>query len=111
MRTIVVTGASSGVGLAAAKQFAAGGDQVVVVGRDPDRLATAVAEARTAGGGREPGRFRADFDRLSDVRALAEHLRDTYPAIDVLANNAGGIVQRYRQTEDGYESTIQGNHL
>jgi NAD(P)-dependent dehydrogenase (short-subunit alcohol dehydrogenase family) len=111
MRTVVVTGASSGVGLAAAQQFARQGDRVVVVGRDPQRLADAVAAVRTAGDGREPGSFRADFARLAEVRALAEHLAQTYPAIDVLANNAGGMAQSYTLTEDGFESTIQANHL
>jgi NAD(P)-dependent dehydrogenase (short-subunit alcohol dehydrogenase family) len=110
-RTIVVTGASSGLGLAAAKQFAETGDRVVVVGRHPERLADAVAQVRAAGGGREPGRFRADFERLDDVRALAAHLLEAYPTIDVLASNAGGMVDRYRRTPDGFEATLQGNHL
>ena len=110
-RTIVVTGASSGVGLAAAKQFAARGDQVVVVGRDPQRLAEAVTQVRAAGDGREPGQFRADFESLDEVRALAAHLLDAYGKIDVLANNAGGMVPGYRRTSDGFEATIQGNHL
>jgi len=110
-RTVVITGASSGVGLAAAEQLAAQGDQVVVIGRDPGRLAAAVAKVRTAGNGREPGQFRADFENVDDVRALAAHLLETYPSIDVLANNAGGIVRDYRRTKDGYEATIQGNHL
>jgi len=110
-RTIVITGGSSGIGLAAAELLAAAGDDLVLVGRDPGRLEAAVARVRAAGGGKEPGRFRADFDRLADVRALAEHLRTNYPAIDVLANNAGGIVLDYRRTPDGLESTIQSNHL
>ena len=109
-RTVVITGASSGVGLAAAEQFAALGDQVVVVGRNPDRIAAAVSRVRAAGQ-REPGQYRADFERLDDVRALAEHLLQTYPSIDVLANNAGGMVDKYRRTADGFEATLQGNHL
>ncbi|HEY0532263.1 MAG TPA: SDR family NAD(P)-dependent oxidoreductase [Actinoplanes sp.] len=110
-RTIVITGGSSGIGLAAAEQLAAAGDDIVLVGRDPGRLEAAVARVRAAGQGREPGRFRADFDRLADVRALAEHLLATYPNIDALANNAGGIVMDYRRTPDGLESTIESNHL
>jgi len=110
-RTIVITGASSGVGLAAAEQFAAQGDRVVVIGRDPGRLAAAVERVRAAGGGREPGVFRADFDSLAQVRDLAAYLLDTCPVIDVLANNAGGLVSTFRRTPDGSEATIQGNHL
>ncbi|BAL86716.1 putative short-chain dehydrogenase [Actinoplanes missouriensis 431] len=110
-RTIVVTGGSSGVGLAAAEQFAALGDDVVLVGRDPQRLAAAVARVREAGGGREPGRFRADFESFAEVRTLADHLLTSLPRIDVLANNAGGMVGEYRRTADGFEATMQGNHL
>jgi daunorubicin C-13 ketoreductase len=108
--TVVVTGASSGVGLAAAKAFAERGARVVVVGRDPDRLASAVEQVRAAGG-RAPDSFRADFNRLDDVRALASRLADRYPRIDVLANNAGGLVNSYTLTADGFEATVQANHL
>jgi NAD(P)-dependent dehydrogenase (short-subunit alcohol dehydrogenase family) len=110
-RTVVITGASSGVGLAAAEQLAAQGDHVVVIGRNPERLAAAVAKVRQAGSGRDPGQFRADFESLAQVRDLAAHQLDTYPKIDVLANNAGGMVGQYRSTADGFEATVQGNHL
>jgi NAD(P)-dependent dehydrogenase (short-subunit alcohol dehydrogenase family) len=110
-QTIVITGGSSGIGLAAARQLAARGDEVVLVGRDPDRLAAAVEQVREAGGGRDPRHFRADFEKLDDVRDLAAHLLAEVPRIDVLANNAGGIVGRHRETVDGYEATMQANHL
>ncbi|PGH48704.1 SDR family NAD(P)-dependent oxidoreductase [Streptomyces sp. Ru87] len=110
-RTIVITGASSGIGLAAAEQFAARGDRVVLVGRDERRLAVAVDRVRAAGRETEPGHFQADFERLADIRALANHLLSTYPAIDVLANNAGMVAMSHRRTVDGHEATIQANHL
>ena len=110
-RTVVVTGASSGVGLAAARQFAAYGDDVVLVGRNARRLDEAVEQVRAAGGGREPGRFQADFESFEEVRRLAGDLGTAYGKIDVLANNAGGIIRGYRRTKDGFEATLQGNHL
>lgn len=103
-RTIVITGASSGIGAVAAEQLAAAGDEVAVVGRDPERT-RAVADRIGATA------FLADFERLDDVRALAAALLDRYDTIDVLANNAGGLRTRRELTVDGHERTIQVNHL
>ncbi|NQX26939.1 SDR family NAD(P)-dependent oxidoreductase [Microbacteriaceae bacterium VKM Ac-2854] len=103
-RTVVLTGASSGIGRIAARALAEAGATVAVVGRDPERT-RAVADAV---GGRA---HLADFDRLDDVRRLADELLEAYPDIDVLANNAGGLVARRALTTDGFERTIQSNHL
>ncbi|TWJ24174.1 short-subunit dehydrogenase [Micromonospora endolithica] len=107
---MVVTGASSGIGLAAAVDLACRGDQVVLVGRDPARLRAAGEQVREASGER-PELFRADFAVLDDVRRLAGKLRDAYDRIDVLANNAGAIVLQPVTTVDGFELSIQANHL
>ncbi|RIV31324.1 SDR family NAD(P)-dependent oxidoreductase [Micromonospora radicis] len=109
-RLVVLTGASSGIGLAAAIDLARRADQVVLVGRDPARLRAAADEVREASGER-PEVFRADFAVLDDVRQLAEQLRAAYDRIDVLANNAGAIVLQPVTTVDGFELSIQANHL
>ncbi|MFB9547224.1 SDR family NAD(P)-dependent oxidoreductase [Micromonospora sagamiensis] len=109
-RLVVVTGASSGIGLAAAVALARRGDQVVLVGRDPARLTAAGERVREAGG-EQPELFRADFAVLDDVRGLAERLRAAYDRIDVLAHNAGAIVLQPVTTIDGFELSMQANHL
>ena len=103
-RTVVVTGASSGIGAAAARRFAERGATVAVVGRSPEKTA-AVAEAI---GGQA---HLVDYSRLDDVRRLAEELLDRYVRIDVLANNAGGVFASRKTTADGHEMTFQVNHL
>lgn len=102
-RTVVITGASSGVGRAAARELAALGANVAVVGRNPERTD---AVAKEIGG----TAYVADFQRLSSVRTLAEQLLDDLPQIHVLANNAGGL-QPPATTEDGFDATFQQNHL
>lgn len=102
-RTVVVTGASSGIGRAAARELALLGAEVAVVGRDPERTRAVAAET----GGRA---FLADFDRLESVRELGAALLDAYPRIHVLANNAGSLGPR-EDTPDGNGQTFQRNHL
>ncbi len=104
-KTIVVTGASDGIGAAAAKILVEHGHRVIVVGRSPQKT-QAVAEQAQA-----DHFFVADFSRLEEVGRLADDLRRTCPQIDVLANNAGGIFDGPVITEDGFERTFQVNHL
>jgi retinol dehydrogenase-12 len=103
-RTAVVTGASSGIGAAAALELARLGATVVPVGRDHGRLE---AVARKTGG--EP--LRADFASLTQVRGLADTLLERYDHIDVLVNNAGLVAGKRTLTEDGHETTFAVNHL
>ena len=103
-RTIVITGASDGIGAAAARRLRRSGDNVVVVGRSQSKT-TAVAGELAA------DYFVADFADLSQVRALADKIRSEYPRIDVLANNAGGMSTELEITADGLEKTYQVNYL
>jgi NAD(P)-dependent dehydrogenase (short-subunit alcohol dehydrogenase family) len=103
-KTVVITGASSGIGAAAARRLAALGATVVPVGRSPERTAGIAAEI-----GATP--LVADFADLGQVRRLAETLLDRHPHIHVLANNAGALVPSRQVTVDQHELTFQANHL
>jgi NAD(P)-dependent dehydrogenase (short-subunit alcohol dehydrogenase family) len=101
MTTILVTGATDGLGRAVAGDLARRGMQVLVHGRSAER-AQAVAEEIAAA-----GVHLADFSSLAQVRALAGEL----PHVDVLVNNAGLISEERLLTDDGLELTFQVNHL
>ncbi|OBG76286.1 MULTISPECIES: SDR family NAD(P)-dependent oxidoreductase [unclassified Mycobacterium] len=103
-RTVVITGASDGIGAAAARRLSRSGDRVVVVGRSPSKTAAVAAEL-------DADCFVVDYADLSQVRALADKLRSQYPRIDVLLNNAGGMASKVELTPDGYERTYQVNYL
>ena len=95
-RTIVIAGASDGIGAAAARQLHEAGERVVVVGRNPGKTQRIAGELGVE-------HHVADFAELGQVRALAAALLDTCPRIDVLANNAGGIFAERTTTVDGFE--------
>ncbi|WP_216822906.1 SDR family NAD(P)-dependent oxidoreductase [Aeromicrobium sp. A1-2] len=103
-RTVLVTGASDGIGAETAKTLAAKGATVHVTGRSADKLRP-IAEAV----GTEP--LIADFSRLDDVRRLAQELGDRVDTLDVLMNNAGGTFAPSNKTADGHEPNFQINHL
>lgn len=103
MKTIIITGASDGIGAASARQLKKLGHHVILVGRSQTKTEAIAQELQT------PYHL-VDFTKLNDVRRLANELQQ-YDRIDVLANNAGGIMGHRELTEDGFEKTFQVNHL
>jgi NAD(P)-dependent dehydrogenase (short-subunit alcohol dehydrogenase family) len=101
MTTILVTGATDGLGRVVAGDLARRGMQVLVHGRSAERARAVAAEIGAA------GVHLADFSSLAQVRALAAEL----PHVDVLVNNAGLISEQRQVTGDGLELTFQVNHL
>lgn len=111
-RVAVVTGASSGIGKAAAKILAAKGWRVIAHGRDPGRCAEALSEIRAAAArGAEVSMLRGDLALLSDAARMAEEISAQTGRVDVLLNNAGGIRNAMAITAEGNEATFAGNHL
>lgn len=104
-KTVIITGASSGIGKAAAQQLKAKGANVVIIGRSPEKTKAAAKEIGAP-------YYIADFTKLNEVRDLGKKLHEAYQQIDVLINNAGGIYRNRREvTIDGYEKTFQICHL
>jgi NAD(P)-dependent dehydrogenase (short-subunit alcohol dehydrogenase family) len=111
MTLVLLTGATRGIGQAAAVALASEGAEVALVGRDADRVAAVANEARAAGGGAAVHEHVADLTLMSEVRRLAEEVRTAYERIDVLANNAGALFASRQETSEGLERTFALNHL
>jgi NAD(P)-dependent dehydrogenase (short-subunit alcohol dehydrogenase family) len=111
-RVAVVTGASSGIGKAAAKALAAQGWRVIGLGRDPERCAAAEAEIRAqAAPGAQVEMIRVDLSLMADTARVANEIISRTDRVDVLLNNAGGVARTRVITSEGNEATFAGNHL
>jgi len=110
-KTVVITGATSGIGLEAAASLAAQGARAVLVGRNPAKTAQAVETVRKRSGSGTVESALCDFSSQASVRKLAAELRGRCERIHVLINNAGGVYPRRTLTADNIESTFAVNHL
>jgi NAD(P)-dependent dehydrogenase (short-subunit alcohol dehydrogenase family) len=108
---VVLTGATRGIGRAAAIDLVRRGAEVVLVGRDPERVKSVAEEATAAAGGGPVHGLVADLALMSNVRVLAEEIRRCYEHVDVLANNAGALFASRKETPEGFEQTFALNHL
>lgn len=111
MTFVLLTGATRGIGQAAAVELARQGVEVALVGRELERVQAVALQARAAGGGAAVHEHVADLMLMADVRALAEEVRERHGQIDVLANNAGALFASRQETSEGFERTFALNHL
>ena len=106
-KVVVITGATSGIGMVAAERLAAMGARMVLVARDKARGAAAL--------GRIPGHGNtihyADLSRISEMKRVAAEIAAAEPRIDVLINNAGALFNSRQVTADGLEMTFATNHV
>lgn len=104
-KTIVLTGASDGIGAAAARILAKKQYRLIIVGRTAKKTEQVAKQVKAA------HYFIVDYEILESVRTLATKILECCPRIDVLVNNAGGIFSGPTETPDGFEKSFQVNHL
>jgi NAD(P)-dependent dehydrogenase (short-subunit alcohol dehydrogenase family) len=110
-RTAVVTGANSGLGLAAARALAGAGADVVLACRNTEKGEAAVASIRADVPDASLALESLDLSSLESVRAFAERFRGGHESLDLLVNNAGVMAPPRRETADGFELQLGTNHL
>jgi NAD(P)-dependent dehydrogenase (short-subunit alcohol dehydrogenase family) len=110
-RTCMVTGATSGIGLATARVLAQGGATTVAVGRNREKGAAVVARIREETGTPAVEFMQADLSVQAEIRHLVKEFQSRYSRLDVLVNNAGGFFLRRQLSADGIEMTFALNYL
>lgn len=110
-KTVLVTGATAGIGLATARALVSAGARVLVTGRDPRRVEAAVQSVAPPGSRGSAAPLVADFTSMQAVRRLAGEVRASHARLDVLINNAGALFGERLLTIEGFERTWALNHL
>lgn len=110
-KTVLVTGATSGIGLEACVQLASMGADLVMVARDRAKGEAATADVEKRARARRPSLMLCDFASQKSIRALVDELRKSRSRLHILVNNAGSVTANRELTEDGIERTFAVNHL
>ena len=110
-KTVVITGATSGIGQVAAEKLAAMGARLVLVARDKTRGETELARLRTLSHEANHTIHYADLSRIAEVKRVAAEIAAAEPRVDVLINNAGALFSHRQVTADGLELTFATNHM
>jgi NAD(P)-dependent dehydrogenase (short-subunit alcohol dehydrogenase family) len=110
-KVVVITGATSGIGLVAAEVLAEMGARIVLVARDPSRAKEALESLREEGPGVTHSVHYADLSRIPEMKRVAGEIAAAEPRIDVLINNAGALFGARQVTPDGLEMTFATNHM
>lgn len=109
--SLCITGSTDGIGLAAAKRFAAAGHRVIVHGRSASRISDACVAIARSTGVKPVGFVEADFTDLDAVCSMGRELVERFPELDLLVNNAAVYMPTRTLVPEGYETTFCVNYL
>lgn len=110
-KTCLITGATSGIGKVVATELAKLNGEILITGRNPQKLEAVSREIKFQSGNSRITYFCADFSDLEQVRKMAEEILRNYPHLDILINNAGAYISIREMTKYGVEKTFLVNHL
>ncbi len=110
-KVCLVTGATSGIGQVTARELARLGAHVIIVGRSDEKCAKTIDQIRAATGATSIESLVADLSSLDQLGGLARRVRERYPRLDVLVNNAGAMFRKRVESVDGVEMTLALNHF
>ncbi|MEM6397106.1 MAG: SDR family NAD(P)-dependent oxidoreductase [Bacteroidota bacterium] len=110
-KTILITGSTDGIGKLAAAKLAGVGHQLILHGRNPDKLESTIQEIRSSSGNNAISGLTTDFSDLKAVREMVKKLSENATTIDVLINNAGVYKSRESVTEESLEMRFVVNYL
>lgn len=110
-KVVIVTGANSGIGFEAAKEFARKGAETILACRNMEKATKALDRIRGEIPDTKAEVIQRDLASLKSIHKFVENFKRDYSRLDVLVNNAGIMAAPYRITEDGFESQVGVNHL
>lgn len=110
-KTIVITGTTSGIGYITARELAKEGHTLYLLNRNREKAEQVKDQITALTSNDHIHLVDVDLASMTSVDAAVSHLQNEFPALDVLINNAGGIIPQYYETEDGFEYTFAMNHL
>lgn len=110
-KTVLITGATNGIGRVTALEIAKMGAHVVIVGRNASKTQAAASEIKATTKNNAVDTLIGDLSSMADVRRVADEFKRGYQRLDALINNAGAVFSSREETVDGYEMTFALNHL
>jgi retinol dehydrogenase 12 len=110
-KIMLISGASDGIGFETAKQLAAKEFEIIIIGRNIEKVFKACESLKKLSGKSAIHSFTADLSLHADIKKLSKEIHERFSKIDVLINNAGGVFSKFQLTNEGLEKTIATNHF